>query len=802
MKGFNHLFFLFFLFFLTLATACGGGGNSNNATPNNIPPVATAGQDISQTETLQVTLSGTESNDTDGTISSYLWRQTSGTQVSLSDSDKATASFTAPSTDTKLTLEFELSVTDNMGASSTDNVLVTVMPNSPPPVVTIDFPISGSRFFGDYITVSGTASKQGGIDGTSINVKVANSNVNAQVDVDGNWRAQNVPLPTNLSYAVIRAIATDRVGETGETFTAVQNVPTLTKPSFTFDPQLPNILYAIDDDFAKDRIIAIDLDNMQRQLLWSGENMYAMASTAFDPLNKQILLGHWQKILALDISENLLTTFELVGEDLGENPIPYGIVVDSENNRAIFVDEDNQVLVSINLSNGDITIISNNSGIGAGILFDEPVEVALETAKNRALVYDSGLDSILAVDLSTGNRSIIASNTDGTGHSLSSIRSLQFDSGKLIALGAPGRILEINLENGNSTIIYDGYGESLDWPYQLLVDNINNRYLINDFADSFHTNDSDSVLALDRDTKELSLFFKESVASGPQINEPATMAIDPVQNIGYVWDKTSESIYKVNLSTGERQLYLSNGNDLFNPSDMEFDRARNQLLITDASQKAVIAIDLATKLISTISSNLDESEPLYDNPKLLAYSEQTGKLYIADAGLKAIFEVNLNTGARSIISSIDKGAGPNFTSLTAMAIDDDGSTIYVADEGDMSTYERALISIDTSTGDRQIVSSYSIGSGSYLRGTYDIEILAGANQALIADNGDIKLVDLSSGDRITLANDRGIGKGETSLYPHEIATSANENIIYALSSKYEAIFAIDRFSGDRVIISK
>ena len=52
-----------------------------------------------------------------------------------------------------------------------------------------------------------------------------------------------------------------------------------------------------------------------------------------------------------------------------------------------------------------------------------------------------------------------------------------------------------------------------------------------------------------------------------------------------------------------------------------------------------------------------------------------------------------------------------------------------------------------------------------------------------------------------MANSSGTGKGEP-LNIGEIAMGANDGIIYALSSNYEAIFAIDRFSGDRVIISK
>ena len=780
----------------------------------NAPPTASAGQDKTQTETLLVTLSGSESTDTDGTISSYLWRQISGTHVSLSDSDKATATFTAPLTNTKVTLEFELQVTDNLGASSTDKVLVTVIPSSSPSVVTIDLPISGSRFFGDRITVSGTASKQGGIDWTSVNVKVGNSNVSAQVDADGNWRAENVPLPTNLSNIVIRAIATDKVGETREAQVTIENIPTLTRPLFSFNPQRPNILYAIEDiGISYDRIIAIDLDTMQRQLLFpsnsplgaNGLNMGQLISVDFDSLNNQIVLADWQNsIHTFNTSNNLLTTFKLSDKNLGENSNPYGVVVDSENNRALFVNFD-PALVSVDLSKGDSTIISDNSDVGTGeVTFRFPKQVALESANNRALVYDSGLYAILAVNLSTGKRSVIADSENGTGDLLTNIRSLKLDSDKLIGLQS-GDLIEINLENGNRTKISDNAGESIQAgsSTQMLVDNINNRYLINDFSTNPYSNDTDSIIAVDKSTKERSIVFKEMVSSGPQMDGLTAMAIDPVRNIGYILDFYSQSIYVVNLLTGKRQLFSSSGIELDRPIDIEIDRNNNQLLIADLGLKGIVAIDLDTGVRSILSNNSDGGSPQYDKPRHIAYSEETGTLYIADVGLNAVIAVDINTGNRVILSDANTGEGFNSdTKMSAIAVSKNGSAVYVGDQGNGSALTQALISIDTNTGDRQIVSDYTTGEGTKINAINSIHILSDNNQALIADFEVTKLVNLSTGDRTVLADNVSVGNGEPFLNIREVTMGGNENIIYVLSINYEAIFAIDRFTGDRVIISK
>ena len=80
-----------------------------------------------------MTLNGNGSTDTDGTIASYSWAQTGGTAVTLTGANTATPSFTAPIG--PATLTFELTVTDNDGATDTDTVVVNVdapVPTWPP----------------------------------------------------------------------------------------------------------------------------------------------------------------------------------------------------------------------------------------------------------------------------------------------------------------------------------------------------------------------------------------------------------------------------------------------------------------------------------------------------------------------------------------------------------------------------------------------------------------------------------------------------------------------------------------------
>ncbi|TQF16183.1 hypothetical protein FJV41_09780 [Myxococcus llanfairpwllgwyngyllgogerychwyrndrobwllllantysiliogogogochensis] len=99
------------------------------ATPGaNQAPVANAGADRSLVlPTSSLTLTGT-GTDADGTIASYAWTQVSGTTATLSGASTATLAISGLSAGAFI---FRLTVTDDDGATHSDDVTVTVT-NAPP----------------------------------------------------------------------------------------------------------------------------------------------------------------------------------------------------------------------------------------------------------------------------------------------------------------------------------------------------------------------------------------------------------------------------------------------------------------------------------------------------------------------------------------------------------------------------------------------------------------------------------------------------------------------------------------------
>ena len=113
-------------------TGCGGGGGESKPTvPENKPPVIAemTADAIFEQSSFEIVASA---SDSDGSITSYNWQQTAGTDVSDLVTDAENLSFTAPDISTNEVLTFTLTVSDNVNATASLNLDISVIANVAP----------------------------------------------------------------------------------------------------------------------------------------------------------------------------------------------------------------------------------------------------------------------------------------------------------------------------------------------------------------------------------------------------------------------------------------------------------------------------------------------------------------------------------------------------------------------------------------------------------------------------------------------------------------------------------------------
>jgi hypothetical protein len=152
----------------------GTTSGGSTPTPSNLVPVVSAGGDKTITlPTSSTSLQGSAS-DSDGSIASYAWTKTSGASCTLSGT---TSSKLTTSNMTAGTYSFKLTVKDNKGASSSDDVKVVVSSSTTTNKLPIVSAGSDKTTSNKGITIVGSASDPDGTIATYKWTKVSGPSI-------------------------------------------------------------------------------------------------------------------------------------------------------------------------------------------------------------------------------------------------------------------------------------------------------------------------------------------------------------------------------------------------------------------------------------------------------------------------------------------------------------------------------------------------------------------------------------------------------------------------------------------------
>jgi len=287
------------------------------AEPENQAPYAYAGDNITVEENTLVTLSGSASNDSDGTIVGYYWTQRAGSPtVAINTPTSITASFTAPEVTEQTTLTFDLVVSDNDGAEATDYVYVTVEPAvEPNQAPTISGVPASTVTEGKYFSFTPESAD---LDGDVLTFTISNLPLWATFDTTSGT-ISGTPIAADIGfYDNITIVVSD-----GET--------TATLPGFSIDvlaapvaenPLLNDVAgFSISMGTSQDTVthqgtISIGSDAISSTDLMAAEAYY-ISVTALDINGNNILQSNSEsigyRIYAGTSSDTLYPVMELVG---------------------------------------------------------------------------------------------------------------------------------------------------------------------------------------------------------------------------------------------------------------------------------------------------------------------------------------------------------------------------------------------------------------------------------------------------------------------------------------------------------
>ncbi|MCJ8311979.1 MAG: YHYH protein, partial [Saccharospirillaceae bacterium] len=181
--------------------------------PVNLAPGVILGNDLIVNEQTEVTLSALVV-DLDGSIDTYLWEQTLGTDVLLTNKNTVSVSFTSPSLNSSELLSFRLSVTDNEGGSTSVSINVTVNPvfqdNAIPNANAGDDQIVDEQ---TVVMLSGTATDIDGTISTVLWRQIQGTNVVLQNETTLNASFTSMVLDTP-EVLIFSLTVTDNLGST------------------------------------------------------------------------------------------------------------------------------------------------------------------------------------------------------------------------------------------------------------------------------------------------------------------------------------------------------------------------------------------------------------------------------------------------------------------------------------------------------------------------------------------------------------------------------------------------------------
>lgn len=731
----------------------------------NVPPSVTLGNAQSVIEADMVSLNAV-SSDSDGTIQTITWVQTSGTTVLITRADSLTPGFEAPVTDTDLELVFDVTVTDDDGDTTTESVSVTVKPNVPP-VASAGPDATYVEQNEIWLDGSGSSDSDGSIDiyewtqlsGPAVTLLNADA-------VTASFTAPDITLETPLE---LNLKVTDNKGDFHEDAVLVNLVPHVA-PTLNnhypcdgcryFGPSLSVTGFVEMGGYPPEvvapttlPVVTVSIEGIQVQASvaedgsWVAENISYDSALTTVPVDVNATGPYGgQSSYSLTLANRPTLTYAMIAPDSLDTDIiyfyDYGVYINrffkyqiSSNSFEMLRRERlwNEVHVTFNPN------------------FLNPWDVQLDQNNNQLLMVDGNKTALYGITLDGSQFTQLSSDTVGTGNSFSSPRQLELDSAN------------------NSAIVWNDGSSSLN--------------------------------AVDLATGDRSVIADNSGdhGMGNALTTIYSLAVNLATDTAYNMD--SFGVTEVDLTTGTRSVPVLTGAVPYFPRTAFYDAGRDSIVNWQFVQDQLIGIDATTYLGSVISAPGTSGIAA-------PYISQVVHKTLTDQYLVNGFAANTNggdtdsllvidpdTGDRSILMEDSLGTGPGVEFGTNIAFDAASQSIYSLEANTVS-----LIKLDLSTNKRSLISGDGAGSGDAFGNVFDLALDLANDIVYVVSRTQVFAVDTLTGDRTVISDDvTGTGPFLTTI--EGMVYNNASGLILVIDSVEDALISVDPATGDRTIVS-
>lgn len=452
------------------------------------------------------------------------------------------------------------------------------------------------------------------------------------------------------------------------------------------------------------------------------------------------------------------------GPNLGAHPHS---VVWVDTDRAVLVDGEREALLFVDLANGNRTLLSDKN-TGDGPMYNDITDIALDSANSRLLVLDDRPyprpDALLAIDLNTGDRIAVTDEDVGDGPDIVSGTSIMLEVGRALVADTTA-LMAVDPNDGTRTILASrasGKGREIeDIAFKLAFDDARNiATVIARARDEDHHMYFDALVAIDLENGSRAVLSDEEIGGGPRFEGPTSLVSDISNNRLIVTDVTMNAVLSVDITSGIRSILSSDNigdGPMFKwPRDVAMGY-NNKALVYSADERFFI-VDLETGNRTLLTRVAEWPEDLYYPANLTLDCARNRALAMSTGPEDAdtLYAFDLQNGEWTVVSDYETGSGPGLRYTTDLAMDDAHDRALLAVPGDLGEPIKTVMAVDLRNGDRSVVTDVNTGKGPPLDAPLGIASDSVNNRALVVSRPGVtlSLVDLVSGDRVIVSKSR------------------------------------------------